>query len=89
MQPLFPKEKEPKFEEISILFSALELVTETMYLIVIVCPNKLNEANLNSLFPLIGNPNCLNDLGFSSGFILSSIFLFFSALFSFIFLSKS
>ena len=51
-------------EEISILFSALELDTETMYFIVIVCPNKLNEANLNSFFPLIGKPNCLNELVF-------------------------
>ena len=51
-----------------------------------VCPNKSNEAILNSLFAEIGNDNCLN--GLVSSATTSSSF-FFSSFLDFIDWSKS
>jgi len=59
-------------EETTILFTALELVILTTYLIVTVWPKTLNEARLKVLEALIGNPKFLKD-SLSSLYISSSL----------------
>ena len=59
-------------EETTILFTALELVILTTYLIVTDWPKTLNEARLKVLEALIGNPKFLKD-SLSSLYISSSL----------------